>query len=88
MLPLYHRPNIQDNLGNIFKSSYIFRVMKKKCTVCSEEASYNIKDTSEFYCLECAEENFGDLDLLIKLEDDQPEKLVKEKIKDELEDGE
>ena len=60
--------------------------MKKKCTVCSEEASYNIKDTSEFYCLECAEENFGDLDLLIKL-DDQPDKSVEEKQGDDLEDG-
>jgi len=62
--------------------------MKKKCTVCMEEAKYNIKDTSEFYCLECAEEHFADLDMLIKLDDDQSDKSVEEEIGDDLEDGE
>ena len=61
--------------------------MKKRCTVCTEEAQYNIKDTSEFYCLECAEENFADLDMLIKL-DDHSDKSAEEKIGDDLGDGE
>lgn len=42
--------------------------MGRKCTVCGEEAIYGIKDTSEYYCQECAEENFADLDLLVVLE--------------------
>ena len=44
--------------------------MGKKCIICDEEAIYKIKDTSDFYCQECAEENFSDLDLLIKIEED------------------
>ena len=44
--------------------------MGKKCIICDVEAIYKIKDTSDFYCQECAEENFSDLDLLIKIEED------------------
>jgi len=41
--------------------------MGKKCVVCDAEASYKIKDTSDYYCQECAQENFADLSLLIKV---------------------
>ncbi|PIN87593.1 hypothetical protein COV12_03060 [Candidatus Woesearchaeota archaeon CG10_big_fil_rev_8_21_14_0_10_32_24] len=44
--------------------------MGKKCVECGEEAKYKIKDSSEYYCGECAEEHFGDLDLLVVLEDE------------------
>lgn len=44
--------------------------MSKKCIICKTEAAYMIKDTSDYYCEECAEENFGDVALLIKVEDE------------------
>jgi len=43
--------------------------MNKKCIICGEEAKYMIKGTSEYYCEECAMENFSDIDLLVKVED-------------------
>ncbi len=43
--------------------------MVKKCLICSAVAQYAIKDTSDFYCEECAEEQFGDLSLLVKIEE-------------------
>ncbi len=42
--------------------------MAKKCIICGKEAGYRIKDTSDYYCQECAEENFADIQILIKLE--------------------
>ena len=45
--------------------------MVKKCIVCEADASYKIKDTSEFYCDECAEEHFADVkNTLLKLEEE------------------
>ncbi len=44
--------------------------MGKKCTVCDAEARYKIKDTSDYYCQECAQENFADLSLLVKVEEE------------------
>ena len=44
--------------------------MGKKCIVCDAEAIYKIKDTSDYYCQECAQENFADLSLLIKVEEE------------------
>ena len=44
--------------------------MGKKCVVCDAEASYKIKDTSDYYCQECAQENFADLSLLVKVEEE------------------
>jgi hypothetical protein len=38
--------------------------------ICDEGAIYKIKDSSDFYCQECAEENFADLTLLIKVEEE------------------
>lgn len=43
--------------------------MAKKCIICSEKAGFKIKDGSEFYCEECAEEHFADLSLLQKIEE-------------------
>lgn len=41
----------------------------KKCTICEENiAEYNIKDTSDYYCQDCALEFFSDLSVLEKLE--------------------
>ena len=45
--------------------------MGKKCIICGEEeAVYKIKDTSDFYCEECAQENFSDLSVLVKVEEE------------------
>lgn len=44
--------------------------MGKKCIVCDAEATYKIKDTSDYYCQECAQENFADLSLLVKVEEE------------------
>lgn len=48
--------------------------MAKKCIICGGEADYRIKDTSDFYCHDCAEENFADITLLVKVEE-QAKKL-------------
>lgn len=44
--------------------------MPKKCIICDKEAEFRIKDSNEFYCLDCAEENFSDLSLLQKVEEE------------------
>lgn len=43
--------------------------MNKKCIICGEEAVFAIKDTSDYYCEECAEEQFADISVLIKIEE-------------------
>lgn len=42
--------------------------MGKKCIICEDEAKFCIKNTSDYYCEECAQENFSDIDLLQKVE--------------------
>ena len=56
--------------------------MGKKCIICDAEAIYRIKDTSDFYCQDCAEENFADISLLVKVEEEakQLKALVDEKL--------
>ena len=44
--------------------------MGKKCIVCGAEATYKIKNTSDYYCQKCAQENFADLSLLVKVEEE------------------
>lgn len=44
--------------------------MVKRCIVCEEEAEYKIRDTSDYYCKDCADDNFADLTLLVKLEEE------------------
>jgi len=57
--------------------------MGKRCIVCSEEAEYKIKDTSDYYCKDCALENFSDLAMLLKVEEEV--NRLKEAIKERLE---
>lgn len=56
--------------------------MTKKCIVCDADASYKIKDTSDYYCEECAKENFADINLLITVEEEarRLKEFLKEKI--------
>ena len=60
--------------------------MPKKCIICGDEAVYRIKDTSDFYCTDCAVENFSDIDLLQKVE--ETVKKVKEDIEKRTSDDE
>ncbi len=55
--------------------------MTKKCIICHEEASFKIKDTSDYYCKECAEDNFADLSVLVTMEEEAQKlkNFVKEK---------
>jgi hypothetical protein len=48
--------------------------MKKKCIICDESASLMIKDTNDYYCEDCAVDNFDDISLLVKVEE-QAKKL-------------
>lgn len=40
-------------------------IMPKKCLICEEEATFAIKDTNDYYCKECAEEQFDDTSYLV-----------------------
>lgn len=43
--------------------------MPKRCILCDDDARYAIKDTSNYYCEECAVENFSDVALLVQVEE-------------------
>jgi len=43
--------------------------MPKKCIICEKEAKFCIKNSSEYYCEECAKEHFSDIELLQKVEE-------------------
>ncbi len=59
--------------------------MGKKCIICDKEAEFKIKNRNESYCLSCAEEHFGDVSLLVKVEEEAQRlnELIKEKMKEE-----
>ena len=38
--------------------------MPKKCILCEDNASHAVKGTNNYYCRDCATEQFGDLTLL------------------------
>lgn len=56
--------------------------MGKKCIICNQEAIYRIRDTSDYYCQDCAEENFGDLNVLVKVEEEAQtlKKMIEERL--------
>ncbi len=58
--------------------------MVKKCIICQKEAVYKIKDTLNYYCDECAKDNFSDLDLLITVEEEAQRlrQILKEKLEE------
>ena len=62
--------------------------MPKKCIVCEEEAKFKIKDSTEYYCQECAEENFADLSVLQGVEEAAQllKQMVKERLNGDLQD--
>ncbi|MBT4539261.1 hypothetical protein HOI26_02545 [Candidatus Woesearchaeota archaeon] len=62
--------------------------MQKKCVVCDAEALYKIKNISEFYCHNCAEEHFGDVEMLVTLEEEarRLKQYIKERLQNEQSD--
>ena len=56
--------------------------MPKKCIICHKEAEYAIKDCSESYCKECAEEHFSDISCLTKV-NELSKKLIEDKMPEE-----
>jgi len=64
--------------------------MTKKCIICNElEAIYQIKNTSDYYCQECAEENFSDVTDLLKVEEEAQrlKEYVEQKLNGEQEES-
>ncbi|MBI5003045.1 hypothetical protein HZC31_06690 [Candidatus Woesearchaeota archaeon] len=59
----------------------------KKCLICEEEAKFAIKSTNDYYCEECAQDQFGDISYLVKIEEatQQQEKSVINKLEEEQE---
>ncbi|MFH1275693.1 MAG: hypothetical protein ABIH82_01125 [Candidatus Woesearchaeota archaeon] len=57
--------------------------MVKKCIICNDKAEFKIKDTPDYYCRECAEENFADLSMLIKVEEEA--QRLKDYLKEKME---
>ncbi|MBW2963724.1 hypothetical protein KY306_03035 [Candidatus Woesearchaeota archaeon] len=56
--------------------------MGKKCMICNKEAEFKIKNSNESYCVGCAEENFGDVSLLVKVEEEAQK--LKDTIKERM----
>ena len=50
--------------------------------MCGEKADYCIKDTSDYYCEECAVDSFNDISVLLKVEEQA--KALKEIIKERM----
>ena len=44
--------------------------MAKKCIICGSKAELCVKDSSEYYCSSCADDSFGDVSMLVKIEED------------------
>lgn len=59
----------------------------KKCLICEEEAKFAIKNTKDYYCEECAQDQFGDISYLVKIDEvsQQQEKDVIVKLEEEQE---
>ena len=56
--------------------------MPKKCIICEKEATYKVKGSSDYYCVECAKENFSDVSFLQKVEEEaqQLKQVIKERM--------
>lgn len=55
--------------------------MTKHCIICNDPATLKIKDTPDYYCQNCAEENFADISVLVKVEEEAQK--LKEYVKEE-----
>lgn len=59
----------------------------KRCLICEKEARFAIKNTKDYYCEECAEDQFGDISYLVKIEEaaQKQESNALEKLEEEQE---
>jgi hypothetical protein len=57
--------------------------MTKGCCLCEANAEFVLKGTTDYYCKECALDFFGDIGLLLPLEEEAQvlAKFVEEKMK-------
>ena len=65
--------------------------MAKKCIICEEkEAKLQIKDSKESYCEECAEESFGDISVLVRIEEEAKrlKKIIEKNLSQDEEENE
>jgi hypothetical protein len=63
--------------------------MAKKCIICqARDAAFCIKGTNNCYCYRCAVEHFGDVGLLVRLEDDAKKlkEYIDKRINEDIED--
>ena len=56
--------------------------MAKICCLCDTKAKFVLKSTTDYYCKECAIDFFGDISLLLPLEEQakQLKKFIDEKV--------
>ena len=59
--------------------------MGKKCIICDKPAIYKIKYSADYYCQECAQDNFADLSVLVTVEEEAQrlKKIVAERLQAE-----
>ena len=60
------------------KTQLVSSFHMKKCNLCSNDAVFLVKETSEYYCEDCALENFSDIGALTRI--DEEIELKKRKI--------
>lgn len=59
--------------------------MTKLCIICDDKAGFVIKSTKDYYCEECATEQFGDVSYLLKIDEMRKEKAAEiEQIEERL----
>ncbi len=61
--------------------------MTKKCIICRQTAYYQIKDSADYYCRDCAEENFSDVEMLVTVEEEAQrlKKAIDERLDEDVE---
>jgi hypothetical protein len=65
----YHRLLNSNSQKTLKTSNLKMNDMSKKCILCEDAANLAIKATADYYCKECAEEQFGDLDCLVSIQE-------------------
>ena len=58
--------------------------MAKRCIICNTEAIFKIKDTSDYYCKDCAQDNFSDVSMLMSVEEEAQK--LKQYLQEKMED--
>ena len=59
--------------------------MSKRCLICEQAAKYAIKNSKDYYCEECTQDQFGDISYLVKIEEMQQKKTGIDQLEEEQE---